>query len=229
MSLPKGYDERKAIPLAAVFDYFPDALRAVAEVELVGSEQDADAFLQFFIWRGTGAWSACLARCALVMLQHEIEVANGVEPRCFEETGLAALFDRCGDALCEVARNIEAGQKQHGTTGWDRSKSRDEESTMLRHFFERGTIDSDGIRHLGKTVWRSLAFLQKEEEARLGVGISRGSYDSSKGQTSPTDTERPPASEPLTQERADRIAASVGCLLPSEVRVPSFDLRPDDS
>ena len=32
MTLPTDYDARKAIPLASVLDYFPDALFAVAAV-----------------------------------------------------------------------------------------------------------------------------------------------------------------------------------------------------
>jgi hypothetical protein len=42
---------------------------------------------------------------------------------------------------------------------------------MLRHFAERGTLDSDGLRHSAKMAWRALAFLQKEIEAeRAAVG-----------------------------------------------------------
>jgi hypothetical protein len=36
---------------------------------------------------------------------------------------------------------------------------------MLRHFAERGTLDTDGIRHSAKMAWRALALLQKEIEA----------------------------------------------------------------
>jgi hypothetical protein len=35
----------------------------------------------------------------------------------------------------------------------------------LRHLIERGTVDTDGIRHSAKTAWRSLSLLQKEMEA----------------------------------------------------------------
>jgi hypothetical protein len=94
---------------------------------------------------------------------------------------LASVLDYFEDALAEVARVIGAGQAQHGTTGWDRAKSKDEESTLLRHFLERGSIDVDGVRHSAKMAWRALALLQKEIEAARGDGkISRGSYDSSK-------------------------------------------------
>jgi hypothetical protein len=98
---------------------------------------------------------------------------------------LASVADYFPDALCAVAHVIRAGQEQHGTTGWDRAKSRDEESTLLRHFLDRGAVDSDGVRHSAKMAWRALALLQKEIEAAAGLPISRGSYNSIKGQTGP--------------------------------------------
>src|SRR5690349_24747330 len=81
---------------------------------------------------------------------------------------LAVVLDYFPAALAEVAKVIGAGQAQHGTTGWDRAKSRDEESTMIRHFMDRGALDSDGIRHSAKMAWRALAILQKEIEAAEG-------------------------------------------------------------
>ncbi len=91
---------------------------------------------------------------------------------------LALVLDYFPDALAEVARVIAVGQAQHSTHGWDRAKSGDEASTLLRHFLERGGIDTDGVRHSAKMAWRALALLQKEIEAATGCGISRGSYDS---------------------------------------------------
>lgn len=68
-------------------------------------------------------------------------------------------------ALAAVAAVSLEGQKQHGTTGWDRSKSADESDALMRHFVERGTRDTDGHRHSAKVAWRALALLQKELEA----------------------------------------------------------------
>ena len=34
----------------------------------------------------------------------------------------------------------------------------------MRHFVDRGTLDSDGVRHSAKVAWRALALLQKEIE-----------------------------------------------------------------
>ena len=33
---------------------------------------------------------------------------------------------------------------------------------LMRHFVDRGTVDSDGVRHSAKVAWRALALLQKE-------------------------------------------------------------------
>ncbi len=93
---------------------------------------------------------------------------------------LASVLDYFPAALAAVAEVIAAGQKQHGTTGWDRAKSTDESSTLLRHFMDRGKLDTDGIRHSAKVAWRALALLQKEIEAAQNLPISRGSYDSAK-------------------------------------------------
>ena len=84
--------------------------------------------------------------------------------------GVFAYFP---DALVEVAMASAAGQKQHfdtepGEMTWDRSKSKDELNAMMRHLLQRGEIDTDGVRHTGKAVWRLLAYLQKEiETSRL--------------------------------------------------------------
>lgn len=100
--------ERKEIPLASgCFDYFPDALAAVAELSFVGNEKH------------------------------------------------------------------NPGQPLH----WARGKSTDEADCLLRHLLERGTVDTDGIRHSVKVAWRALALLQKELEAVNGLPVSRGSQE----------------------------------------------------
>lgn len=78
------------------------------------------------------------------------------------------LLDYFPDALIAVAETSFVGNEQHnpGTPlHWDRSKSRDEADALMRHFMERGKVDSDGIRHSAKCAWRALALLQKEIEA----------------------------------------------------------------
>lgn len=77
-------------------------------------------------------------------------------------------LDYFPDALTAVAACSQVGNDQHNPglpLHWDRSKSTDESDALLRHFIERGNIDSDGIRHSAKVAWRALALLQKEIEA----------------------------------------------------------------
>ena len=77
-------------------------------------------------------------------------------------------------ALAEIAKVSLAGQRQHRTTGWDRSKSSDEADALIRHFLDRGGFDGDGLRHSAKMAWRALALLQQEMED-AGAPMSRGS------------------------------------------------------
>lgn len=80
----------------------------------------------------------------------------------------SGCLDYFPDALCAVARLSQVGNDQHNAgkpLHWDRSKSGDEADTMMRHFMQRGTVDTDGIRHSVKMAWRALALLQKELES----------------------------------------------------------------
>ncbi len=73
-------------------------------------------------------------------------------------------------ALAEIAKVSLAGQQQHGTTGWDRSKSTDEADALIRHYLGRMGRDTDGNLHSAKMAWRALALLQKECEAIASPG-----------------------------------------------------------
>lgn len=89
----------------------------------------------------------------------------------------SGVLDYFPAALAEVAKISFAGNQQHNPgepLHWSRGKSADHADTMIRHFLERGTLDSDGQRHSAKMVWRALAILQTELEAE-GAPISRGS------------------------------------------------------
>lgn len=86
------------------------------------------------------------------------------------------VLDYFPAALAAVAELSAKGNEQHnpGTPlHWDRSKSGDEADALLRHLMDRGTIDTDGIRHSAKVAWRALALLQKELEA-AGAPLARG-------------------------------------------------------
>lgn len=77
------------------------------------------------------------------------------------------VLDYFPDALAAVAECSKVGNDQHNPgqpLHWDRSKSTDEADALIRHFLERGTYDTDGIRHSAKVAWRALALLQKEIE-----------------------------------------------------------------
>ena len=78
------------------------------------------------------------------------------------------LLDYFPDALLAVANLSFVANEQHNPgqpLHWARGKSTDEADTMLRHFLQRGTVDTDGIRHTAKIAWRALALLQKEIES----------------------------------------------------------------
>lgn len=101
------------------------------------------------------------------------------------------VLDYFPDALAEVAYCSWVGNEQHNPGSplhWDRTKSSDEADALIRHFLERGTIDSDGVRHSAKVAWRALALLQKELEAPALAGKQLGvSPDqSSRSVTSPS-------------------------------------------
>lgn len=77
------------------------------------------------------------------------------------------VLDYFPDAIAAIAEVSRIGNEQHHPgepLHWDRAKSQDESDALMRHFMERGTIDSDGVRHSAKVAWRALALLQKELE-----------------------------------------------------------------
>jgi dATP/dGTP diphosphohydrolase len=86
------------------------------------------------------------------------------------------VFDYFASALVEVARVSYLGNQQHNPgqpLHWSRGKSADHSDTLLRHFVERGSVDSDGVLHSAKMAWRALAILQLELEAE-GAPVARG-------------------------------------------------------
>ena len=88
----------------------------------------------------------------------------------------SGLFDYFPSALVEVAKVSFNGNLQHNPgepLHWARGKSTDHADTMLRHFLERGTVDTDGTLHSAKMVWRALALLQMELEEH-GYPKARG-------------------------------------------------------
>lgn len=89
---------------------------------------------------------------------------------------LTGVLDYFPSALLEVAKVSFIGNEQHNPgepLHWARGKSMEQGDTMLRHYMQRGTKDSDNVRHLAKAAWRVLAALQLEMEA-AGYPVARG-------------------------------------------------------
>lgn len=82
------------------------------------------------------------------------------------------VLDYFPAALVEIAKVSKAGNDQHNPgepLHWARGKSMDQADTLIRHFLERGSLDSDGLRHSAKMAWRALALLQLELEEEGGA------------------------------------------------------------
>lgn len=78
------------------------------------------------------------------------------------------FIDYFPDAMAEVARLSKVGNDQHNPgqpLHWDKSKSTDEADALVRHLIDRGTFDTDGVRHSAKVAWRAMALLQREIDA----------------------------------------------------------------
>lgn len=107
--------------------------------------------------------------------EHSLLPTDARERKTFPiATGVLDYFPA---ALAEVAKVSFQGNEQHNPgqpLHWARSKSTDQADTIIRHFLERGTIDTDGMRHSAKMAWRALALLQLELEAE-GAPKARGS------------------------------------------------------
>lgn len=93
------------------------------------------------------------------------------DPKARKRIPLATgLLDYFPDALADVAGLSLVANEQHNPgepLHWSRHKSNDHDDCLMRHFMERGTVDSDGIRHRAKVAWRALAALQLEIEAAI--------------------------------------------------------------
>lgn len=78
------------------------------------------------------------------------------------------VLDYFPDALLAVAHCSKVGNDQHNPgepLHWAKEKSTDEADACVRHLLQRGTWDTDGVRHSAKAAWRALANLQREIDA----------------------------------------------------------------
>jgi hypothetical protein len=86
----------------------------------------------------------------------------------------SGVLDYFPDALLVVAEVSRIGNEQHHPgepLHWDKSKSSDEADALMRHLLDRGTLDTDGVRHSAKVAWRALALLQRELDAEANTTI----------------------------------------------------------
>ena len=84
------------------------------------------------------------------------------------------VLDYFPDALAAVAECSKIGNDQHNAgqpLHWAKEKSTDEPDALLRHLIDRGTRDSDGVRHSAKVAWRALALLQREIDAERTIKV----------------------------------------------------------
>lgn len=84
---------------------------------------------------------------------------------------ITGVLDYFPLAIAQVAKVSKQGNDQHNPgqqLHWARNKSQDHANCAARHLIERGTIDTDGMRHTAKAAWRVLALLQEELEKEAG-------------------------------------------------------------
>lgn len=81
----------------------------------------------------------------------------------------SGFLDYFPDAVAVLSNLSYIANEQHNAgqpVHWARGKSGDHDDTMMRHFLQRGTVDTDGQLHTAKLAWRALALLQLELEAK---------------------------------------------------------------
>jgi hypothetical protein len=82
----------------------------------------------------------------------------------------SGFLDYFPDAVAYLAHLSWVANQQHNPgqpVHWARGKSMDHPDCLMKHFVQRGTIDTDRIRHTGKVAWRALAMLQEELEQAM--------------------------------------------------------------
>jgi len=80
------------------------------------------------------------------------------------------VLDYFPNAIAEVAHLSFVGNQQHNPgepLHWAKEKSTDHADCIVRHLMQRGTVDTDGVRHSAKVAWRALALLQIEIDKEL--------------------------------------------------------------
>jgi hypothetical protein len=158
--------------------YFPLALTEVSRVRSESKQNAPDSLLYNLSQHARGIIRdvdgdlhlAKVARDALTVL--EVHLGGSTQQNNEDqEIGGTAIYSnvlkRFSLALAEVSRVSLSGNKQHHPDKplhWDKSKSKDELDALMRHLSDHSkgiTFDTDGMLHLGKVAWRSLAALER--------------------------------------------------------------------
>lgn len=104
-------------------------------------------------------------------MKNEADLMSSVPADAKTRKGIplcTGVLDYFPDALMAVAELSRIGNEQHNPgqpLHWAKEKSTDEPDALMRHLIDRGTRDTDGVRHSAKVAWRALALLQREIEA----------------------------------------------------------------
>lgn len=77
-------------------------------------------------------------------------------------TGLLDYFPNACAAVADCSRRANEQHNPGEPMHWAPEKSVGEGNQLLRHLMQRGTIDSDGVRHSAKMAWRALELLERE-------------------------------------------------------------------
>lgn len=75
------------------------------------------------------------------------------------------VLDYFPNAIMAISNVSYVGNEQHNPgepMHWAKEKSADHADCIVRHLIQRGTIDTDGLRHTAKMAWRGLALLETE-------------------------------------------------------------------
>ncbi len=113
---------------------------------------------------------AALMRDNAKALERLSNIPKGNQAEALRRKGIpvaTGVLDYFPLALQEIAKVSKKGNDQHNPgqhLHWNRDLSGDESDALIRHFLERGTVDSDGMLHSAKVAWRALALLEKELE-----------------------------------------------------------------
>ena len=134
----------------------------------------------------------------------------------------SGVLDYFPDALAEVAYCSWVGNEQHNPgerLHWAKEKSTDEPDALIRHLIERGTYDTDGVRHSAKVAWRALALLQREIDAERAAEYSRGVLEIGLADLEENGVLRPTGRGHFpTREERDRMRPRAGSELDSGLR-----------